>query len=108
MKELVRIVICLFGLSLMGFLVADMLKEWQLIKTSLSPAWVIVPILLLFLAKELTHSPYVQDNPNLSPIAIAVVAKAIEGILIVIYILVLISVPFIWYGAIQTSIKSAG
>lgn len=107
-KGFVRLTICLLGLSLMGFLVADILKEWHLLKPSLSPAWVIVPILLLFLAKEITHSSYVLDNPKLSPTVIAAITKIIETILVIIYILVFISVPFIWYGTIQTSIKSAG
>jgi len=49
-----------------------------------------------------------NDCQILSPKSIHVVKKIIETILLVIGILVIISVVFVWLGAIETTIKRAG
>jgi hypothetical protein len=59
-KPLLRFISCLIGLSGFGVIVAEVLKKWQLISKNLSPAWVIVPILILFVAKEVTNSPNIK------------------------------------------------
>ncbi len=58
-KPLLRFISCLIGLSGFGVIVAEVLKKWQLISKNLSPVWVIVPILILFVAKEVTNSSHI-------------------------------------------------
>lgn len=108
MKEILRTVICLAGLSLLGVLVADILKKWQLISNSLSTVLVIIPILALFIVIEIIHSPYIIDSQELSPNTIRVLSKTLQITLLIISILVVVSAVFIWFGAIETTIRSSG
>ncbi len=64
-KETLALVICLIGLSPMSIPVAGILKEWQLISNSLHPVWVTIPLLVLFIVKEIIHSLYIKDDQEL-------------------------------------------
>lgn len=106
-KEMLRIVICLIGLSMMCTLLWDMLKEWHLIAERLSPLWLIFPSLMLFLVKELTYSRFIRDNQNLSPTIFITLDKLFTNFLLILAILMLILLPFVWMGAIKATINSA-
>ena len=98
----------LLGLSFFGFMVAEILKKWQLIDKSLSPVWVIVPILILFVVKKVTDSPYIRNNSKLSPNILNSSAVIINIILIILGILAIISIPFLWFGVIEETAGKAG
>ena len=104
MKEIGRLLICLTGLTLMSFLVSDILKSWKMMGNTQSPLWVIIPIVSLFLAKEFVGSTYVRQSLGFSERVLGKVESSIGIVLIILSILVLISLPFIWFGAIQTTI----
>ena len=107
MKEFMRLVICLVGLSMMSTLFWDILKEWHFVSISLNPAWVIIPVLVVYIINELTYSPFIKDNPNLSPKVFYTLDKIFENLLLILSILLIISVPFVWFGAIEATIRSA-
>ena len=107
-KPLLRFISCLIGLSGFGVIVAEVLKKWQLISKNLSPVWVIVPILILFVAKEVTNSSHIRNNSKLSPNILNTLAVIINIILTILLILTLISIPFLWFGAIEETARNAG
>ena len=107
MKEFVRLMICIVGLSLMCTLFTDILKGWHIFSSSLNLAWVIIPVLVVYIIKELTYSPYIKDNPNWSPKVFCTLDKIFEILLLILSILLIISVPFVWYGAIDATIGNA-
>ena len=98
----------LLGLSFFGFMVAEILKKWQLIDKSLSSVWVIVPILILFVGKKVTDSPYIRNNSKLSPNILNASAVIINIILIILGILAIISIPFLWFGFLVETARAAG
>jgi hypothetical protein len=97
----------LLGLSFFGFMVAEVLKKWQLIDKSFSSVWVIVPILIIFVVKKVTGSPYIRNNSILSPNIVHASAVIINIILIILGILAIISIPFLWFGVIEETAKNA-
>jgi hypothetical protein len=107
MKEFMRLAICLVGLSMMSTLFWDILKEWQFVSISLSPAWGIIPVLIVYIINELTYSSFIKDNPNLSPKIFYTLDRIFENLLLILGILLIISVPFVWFGAIETTIRNA-
>jgi hypothetical protein len=107
-EPLLRFISYLIGLSGFGIIVAEVLKKWQLISENLSLLWVIVPILILFVVKEVTNSAYIRNNLKLSPKILNASAKMINIILIILSILVIISIPFLWFGVIEETARSAG
>jgi hypothetical protein len=107
-KPLLRFISCLIGLSGFGVIVAEVLKKWQLISKNLSPVWVIVPILILFVAKEVTNSPHIRNKSKLSPNILNPTAVIINIILTIFSILALISIPFLWFGAIEETARNSG
>jgi hypothetical protein len=107
MKEFMRLAICLVGLSMMSTLFLDILKEWQFVNLSLNPAWVIIPVSFVYIINELTYSPFIKDNPNLSPKVFYTLDRIFENLLLILGILLIISVPFVWFGAIETTIRNA-
>ena len=107
-KPLLRFISCLIGLSGFGVIVAEVLKKWQLISKNHSPVWVIVPILILFIAKEVTNSPNIRNNSKLSPNIFNSTAVIINIIITIFSILALISIPFLWFGAIEETARNAG
>jgi len=107
-KPLLRFISCLIGLSGFGVILAEVLKKWQLISINLSPVWVIVPILILFVAKEVTNSSHIRNNLKLPSNILNTSTLIINIILIIFSILALISIPFLWFGAIEETARNAG
>lgn len=107
-KSILRFIFCLIGLLGFSIIIAEILKKWQLISKNISPVWVIMPILILFVVKEITNSPYIRNNSKLSPNIVNTSALIINIILIIISILALISIPFLWYGAIEEMAAQGG
>jgi hypothetical protein len=107
-KPLLRFIICLLGLSGFGVIVAEILKKWQIISKNFSPLGVIVPILILFLVKEVSNSPYIRNKSKLSPNILNTSEVIINIILIILGILTIISIPFLWFGAIEETAHKAG
>jgi hypothetical protein len=98
----------LLGLSFFGFMVAEILKKWQLIDKSLSSVWVIVPILIIYIVKKVTASPYIRNNSILSPNILHALAVIINIILIILGISAIISIPFLWFGVIEETARNTG
>ena len=98
----------LLGLSFFGFMVAEILKKWQLIDKSLSSVWVIVPILIIYIVKKVTASPYIRNNSILSPNVLHALAVIINIILIILGISAIISIPFLWFGVIEETARNTG
>lgn len=99
-KSLLVYFLCLLGLCGFGIIVFEILKKWQLIHASMSPAWIIAPILILFGVKQAITSHYWINSLNLSPIVVKRIRFLINGILIILGLLAITSLPFLWYGVI--------
>lgn len=100
-KSLLLYCFCLLGLAGFGIIIFEILKKWQLISTGLSPIWIIVPIWMLFSAKQVTKSHYWTNEFNLSPIVVKRITIFVNLILITLGLLALISLPFLWFGVIE-------
>ena len=107
MSNVIRLVIALLGISAVGFVVIDMLKKWQLLNQTISPTWIIVPLYGLFLSKELINSAWMKNNRYVSEETLTYMGRAVEILLILIFFIIIISLPFIWIGAIETVSGSA-
>ena len=94
-------VIGLAGLSGFGIIVAEILKKWRFIDAGRSNAWVVVPILLLFLGNESLRSTYIGILEKRSPRTHRTWSITIKILLLIGSILVLIGIPFLWYGLIK-------
>jgi hypothetical protein len=106
-QHLPRLISCLIGLAVLGAIVAEVLKKWHLIAKSLSPAWVIVAIWLIFMVKEAASAFFLRDKANPSPRLLKTVTIIINIMLLVIFIGTVISIPFIWFGAIEETAHKA-
>ena len=100
-KTLLRLITCLIGLSGFGIIVAEILKKWQLVSKNLGLTWIISPILILFVCREVTSSSYIKENQKLSPNLVNIFAVIVNIIFIIISIFVCISIPFLWFGTIE-------
>jgi hypothetical protein len=107
MKEFVRLMICIVGLSLMCTLFTDILLGWHIFSSSLNLACVIIPVLVVFIIKELAYSPYIKDNPDWSPKVFYTLDKMFEILVLILSILLIISIPFVWYAVIDATIGNA-
>ena len=101
LKSILWFIFCLLGLSGFGVIVAEVLKKWHFISEGFSIAWVIAPILTLFIVQQAIQSSYVRRNFNLSPLIVSRSRTIINIILVILGILALISLPFLWYGVIE-------
>ncbi|MBT8352059.1 MAG: hypothetical protein KJO26_12625 [Deltaproteobacteria bacterium] len=100
-KKLLRLIICLLGLSGFGVIVAEILKKWQLVSKDLGLIWFIAPILILFVCREVTSSSYIKENQKFSPQFVNIFAIVVKVIFIIITVIICISIPFIWFGTIE-------
>jgi hypothetical protein len=107
MKEIVRICTALAGIFLAGCVVTDILKEWHLLAGDISRGWIIIPLIVVFVLKELTASVYIRDNQLLPGRAIGKIEKLVEILLILIIVVMVVSLPFVWMGAIKATVKGA-
>ena len=104
---LLMISACLLGFTVFGVIVTEVLKKWQLVSKDLSPVWAIGPLLLLFMTKKATNSPYFRTHSKLSPVVLNTSERPVEIILIVLAILAIISLPFLWFGVIEEAAREA-
>jgi hypothetical protein len=93
--------ICLLGLCGFGIIVFEIMKKWQFIDSSLSPVWIVAPILILFSIRQASTSSYWIKKLHLAPVVVKHITLAINLILIILGLLALISVPFLWFGVIE-------
>ena len=100
-KEWVRYICGTIGLACFGVVVAEILKKWQLISPDLNPLWVVLAMLMLFAAKECVFSSYAKDHWNVSPRIFTISQKVVNLIWIILAVITLLSIPFIWFGAIE-------
>jgi len=63
--------------------------------------WIVSPIFILFFCKEIFNSSYIGKKQIFSKHQTEIALKLINAILVIISILILISIPFIWYGTIE-------
>ena len=107
-KEIFRYSIVLFGLAGLGIIAGEMLRKWQIVDKSTNLIWIISPIFILFFCKEIFNSSYIEDKQIFSKRQTEIALKVINAVLIVISILILISIPFIWYGTIKELAGQSG
>ena len=100
-KSIFWFIFCLLGVSGFGVIVAEVLKKWHFINEDLSIAWVIAPILTLFIVQQAVQSSYVRHYFNLSPHIVSRSRTIINIILVILGIFALISLPFLWYGVVE-------
>ncbi len=100
-KEIFRTIFILLGLSGFGVIVYEILIKWNFLGRKYGFFWVIVPILVLFMGKSFINSSYISNHPKFSPIMTKRIILVLNIILTIMTILVLISIPFIWYGTIE-------
>ena len=100
-KEIFRYTLVVFGLAGLGIIVSEMLRKWQILDKSANPIWIVSPIFFLFLCKEIFNSSYIGNKQIFSKRQTEIALKLINAILVIIAILMIISIPFIWYGTIE-------
>ena len=101
-KELFRFIFILLGITGFGIIVYEILKKWSFIDNkSYSFIWIIIFILTLFVCKKFFNSPYISNHPKFSPIVTKNIVLIINTLFVIITIIILISIPFIWYGTIE-------
>lgn len=96
-----RILIASSGIAGFGVIVGEVLKKWQLIDAAASILWVICPILLLFWCNELLHSAFLRKQEKIRPLTYRVLTRTIKALLLIGFLVLVASVPFLWYGAIK-------
>jgi hypothetical protein len=104
---LLRFIGAILGLAGLGVIIAEVLKKWQFISASLNPVWVVMPILTLYITKIVTHSSCLRNRRNLPPNVLKGAVAIINIILILLFILAVLSIPFVWFGAIEETARSA-
>ena len=100
-KEIFRYSLVLFGLAGLGIIAAEMLRKWQIVDKSANDIWIVSPIFILFFCKEIFKSSYIANKQIFSKRQTEIALKLINAILVTISIIILISIPFIWYGTIK-------
>ena len=100
-NTVVRAVFCLFGISGFGIIVAEILKKWQIISRELELAWIIGPMLLLFLCREASHCAFIKANDKVPAHLMIILERTVNVIFIIISIIVCIGIPFLWFGTIE-------
>jgi len=76
-------------------------KKWNFIDKGYSFILIIVSILTLFVCKAFFNSSYISNNPGFPPTVTKRIVIIINALFVIITIIVLISIPFIWYGTIE-------
>ena len=100
-KQILRYALVLFGLAGIGIIGFEVLRKWQILDEIDSPIWILVPIFFLFLCKEVFKSSYLGNKQIVSERQTEIALKLINAILVIISILILLSIPFVWYGTIE-------
>ena len=104
---LLKFIVSLLGLSGLAVIITEVFKKWGFISTTLSPVWVVIPVLMLYIAKKITHYSYIRNRTNLPPNLLKSASAVINAILIILFILTVIAIPFVWFGAIEESARKA-
>ena len=100
-KEIFRYSFVLFGLAGLGIIAAEILRKWQIVNINANPIWIVSPIFILFFCKEIFNSSYIRNKQIFSKRQTEIALKLINTILVILAIIILISIPFIWYGTIE-------
>lgn len=108
MNAIIRVVTTLAGLAGLGIIVHEVLKKWQWFDGGRSILWTIAPLWNLFICKETATATYFQERFKLSPRVAGALKATLNGILIVLAILALVSIPFLWFGIIEELAKGGG
>ena len=77
-KSLLMYFFGLLGLCGFGTIVFEIIKKWQFIDSSLSPVWIIAPILILFSVRQATRSSYWTNKLNVAPDIVKRITLAIN------------------------------
>lgn len=102
-----KFIASLLGLSGLGVIIAEVLKKWQFINATLNPIWVVLPVLMLYLTKRATRASFVRNRAHFPPGVLKNAVTIINAILIILFILTVISIPFVWFGAIEETTRQA-
>lgn len=107
MSNIVRFVLALLGISGAAFIVTDMLRNWKIVNSAFSPAWLIIPLNVLFISREVVNSAWIRQSGKISAKTLRYMSRALEILVIFLFIILLVSIPFVWNGAIDTVSGSA-
>jgi hypothetical protein len=107
-QHILRYVLVLFGLAGVGIIVFEVLRKWQFMGKATNPLWIVAPIFILFFCKEIFSASYLVNKQIISKHHSEISFKLINALLVIIAILILISIPFIWYGTIEELAGRAG
>ena len=100
-QSLIRFITCLAGLSGIGVIVGETLKKWQIIGKDLSLAWVVMPILMLFVLREVAVNFFIKDNERISPELATRLTFIVNVVFFIGSIAVFVSIPCLWFGVIE-------
>ncbi len=100
-KSLIRFVVGFLGLLGLGFIVFEVLRKWELIPTNLGALWIVIPILLLFICREISGSARILHALGIAPDTARHFRRIIHVALVMLAILTLVSIPFLWFGTIE-------
>lgn len=107
-QSLIRFITCLVGLSGIGIIVGETLKKWQILGEDLSLAWVVVPILMLFISREVAINFFIKDNKRISPELANRLTLIVNVVFFIGSIAVFVSIPCLWFGVIEELASKGG
>ncbi len=100
-KVILRFIFALLGLTGLGIIVTEILGKWELLGENINPFWIVIPIVILFLGNEFVNSEAFRTNQKLTRQQTQRIVKFTNAILIILSIMILISIPFIWFGTVE-------
>ena len=107
-KTLFRLITGGIGLSGFGVIVAGVLKKWHLIGNTVDAIWIIIPVLVLFVCREVANSYHMRKILKLSSNVENNLGIIVNILVLIISVLAVISIPFLWFGVIEELAKKGG
>lgn len=96
------------GLTGLGIIVAEILGKWNILGEDKQPFWIVIPIIMLFFGNEFVNSETFRNNQKLSQAQTRRIVRFTNALLIIISIVVLVSIPFIWFGTVEELAGQSG
>ena len=101
LKGAIRLLWAILGLTGLGIIVAEVLGKWQFLGDNTNPFWIVLPIICLFFGYEFVNSKTFHNNQKLTKQQTRRIIKCANAILIILSIMILMSIPFIWFGTVE-------
>jgi len=100
-KAVLRLTLCVFGLAGFGIILGEVLKKWRIAGPDFSVVWVVLPMLALFVLREITRSGYIREKQIIAPQYLQTLTTGLNVVFILLSILACLGIPYLWFGTIE-------